>query len=283
MHKLHKAVRGLAVLTLSILVAACSSIDLPTVEQSERRIGDLRERIASGDATLDLYAKRYGQQTDGSVSLRSDVLNRLFGALASARSDDVVVGFPPTRPLLQEKKSILGIRYTNRLDIDSGRVAVNLKEARLLAVRGDELRVLLDMEGSGRIAVSGTYTGISASSSPRIELSLRDTVAFRVRTAKDGQLLLEPRRKLVQLLATLHVSLLGWEIPWTEEIPLQVTDIIDPVCLPSMIATEIKLPVPATTYGDRNYEFVAHPVEFLNTRVRLGAERLTWQFDCVFR
>lgn len=270
-------------LTLLLFTAACSSIDLPTEADSRARIARLEKSIADAERPLELYARRFESPRDVVVTLRSDMVNRLFGSLASARSDDVTIAFPPTRPLLQERKSIFGIQYVNRLDIDSGTVMLNLREAKLLLPRRDELRVLLVMEGNGRIGVSGKYTGISATSSPRIALSLRDTVSFSLEGGKKGDIMLVPLRKTMLLTATFHVSLLGWEVPWTEEIPLQVEDLIAPIALPAMVAAEIKLPVPAKEYGDRNYEFVSQPVEIRDAVITLQSRELTYMFDCRFR
>ena len=274
---------GILLLLVSVLLSACSSIDLPTVEESQRRIAQRSRDIAAAETPLDAYARRFESGSDGVVTLRTEVVNRLFGTLASSRSDDVRVSFPPTRPLLQERKSIFGIQYTNRLDIDSGTVQLNLRRAELLPARGNVLRLLLEMEGAGRIAVSGKYTGIGATSSPRIQLSMRDTVSFAVEAGKDGGLMLIPQRGDLLLEATLHVNLLGWEVPWREDIPLRVEDLLTPIALPALFTSEIKIPVPADTYGDRNYKFAAHPVEFRDTRILLRGEQLTWLFDCVFR
>jgi hypothetical protein len=270
-------------LTLLFFTAACSSIDLPTETESSTKIARLEKSIADAERPLDLYAHRFESPRDVVVTLRSDMVNRLFGSLASARSDDVKIVFPPTRPLLQERKSIFGMQYVNRLDIDSGTVMLNLREAKLLLPRRDELRVLLEMEGSGRIAVSGKYTGISATSSPRIALALRDSVSFSLEGGKQGGIMLVPRKKKLMLTATFHVSLLGWEVPWKEEIPLQVEDLIAPIALPAMVAAEIKLPVPAKEYGDRNYEFISHPVEIRDAVITLRSRQLTYMFDCSFR
>jgi hypothetical protein len=267
----------------AVVFSACSSIDLPTVEESQRRIAQRSRDIAAAETPLDAYARRFESGSDGVVTLRTDVVNRLFAAIASSRSDDADIVFPPTRPLLQERKSIFGIQYTNRLDIDSGTVQLNLRRAQLLPARGRLLRLLLEMEGAGRIAVSGKYTGIRGTSSPRIQLALRDTVSLAVLPGANGAWQLVPQRGTLLLEATLHVSLLGWEVPWKEEIPLRVEDVLTPVTLPAFFAAEIKIPVPADTFGDRNYEFVAHPVEFRDTHIVVGEQGLTWQFNCVFR
>ncbi|MDT8323444.1 MAG: hypothetical protein RRA94_04970, partial [Bacteroidota bacterium] len=234
---------GILLLLAALLLSACSSIDLPTVGESRRRIAQRTRDIAAAETPLNAYARRFDSGSDGVVTLRTDVINRLFGAMASSRSDDVRITFPPTRPLLQERKSIFGIQYRNQLDIDSGTVQLNLRRAELLPARGNLLRLRMDMEGEGRIAVSGKYTGVRATSTPRIQLALHDTVTLAVEGGRNGGLLLVPQRGEVLLEATLLVNLLGWEVPWREDIPLRVEELLSPIALPALFAAEIKIPV----------------------------------------
>ena len=267
---------------LSVLLSACSSIDLPSEEESEAKIRRLRAEIARAEQPLHIYEQRFHGSRDAVSTLRTDVVNRIFGAIASQRSDDLIIGFPPTRPLLSERKSVLGIRYTNHIDIDSGMVTLNLRRAELVSTRGNALRVLLEIEGAGRISVSGRYTGISAGSSPRIALSLRDTVSMDLRAGKNGALTLVPRSGEVMLHATLYVKLAGWEIPWNEDIPLRIDELLAPVPLPALISTSIKLPVPAREYSDESYEFIDVPIRLSDPVLFLEGERIRYAFDCEF-
>jgi len=279
--RMHAAVLIPAIL-LSLLLSACSSIDLPSQEESEAKIRRLRTEIARAEQPLHIYERRFRGERDAVSTLRTDVVNRIFGAVASQRSDDLIIAFPPTRPLLSERKSVLGIRYTNHLDIDSGVVTLNLRRAELVSTRGSALRVLLEIEGAGRISVSGRYTGLPASSSPRIALSLRDTVSMDLQAGKDGTLMLVPRRGEVMLHATLYVKLAGWEIPWNEDIPLRIDELLAPVSLPALISTSIKLPVPAREYSDESYEFVDVPIRLRDPVLFLEGDRIRYTFDCEF-
>lgn len=275
------AMPGTAIL-LAVLISACSSIDLPTEKESEAKIRRLRAEIARAEQPLHIYEQRFHGKRDAVSVLRTGVVNRIFGAVASQRSDDLIIGFPPTRPLLSERKSVLGIRYTNHLDIDSGLVTLNLRRAALVSTRGNELRVLLEIEGAGRISVSGRYTGIPASSSPRIALSLLDTISMDLTAGKDGTLMLVPRPGEVMLHATLYVKLAGWEIPWNEDIPLRIDELFAPVSLPALISTSIKLPVPAREYSGESYEFIDVPIRLRDPVLLLEGDRIRYAFDCEF-
>ena len=193
------------------------------------------------------------------------------------------IGFPATRPLLEERNSVLGISYRNYLDIDSGLVTLNLRRAELRGLRKGALRVFLELEGEGRIAVSGKYTGIPASSSPRIELSLRDTVTLLVRSDPKGGIVLAPAKQTVKLSTTFHVKLLGWEIPWNEQTPLQLDELITPIAMPAILSGEIALPAPAREYSSSRYEFVTVPVEVKRAEAGTDGGRIEIQADVEYR
>jgi hypothetical protein len=267
---------------LWFFLIGCSSIDLPTVEQSEAAIQRLREDIEHAERPLRIFERRFEGSRDAVSIVRANVVNRLLAAVASQRSDDIIIAFSPTRPLLSERKSILGIQYTNYLDIDSGRVSVNLRRAELVSTRRNVLRVFLHIEGGGRIAASGRYTGIPAHASPRIELSLRDTISLELSVGKNGTILLVPQRREALLHATLYVNLAGWELPWKEDIPLRVDELLTPMELPGLISTTIKLPVPAREYSDRNYEFIDVPFLINDPVLFLEGQRIVYTFDCDF-
>jgi hypothetical protein len=231
-------------IVLSVILAACSSIDLPTVEESAARIARLQVDLVKAEAPLLKYEQRFRLTRDMKTSIDPSVLNRVLKAVASQRSDDMRIGFPATRPLLEERKDLLGIAYTNRLDIDSGLVTLNLRRAELRGVRRGGVRAFIDLEGDGRISVSGKYAGVPASASPRVELSLKDSITFNVKTDATGAITLAPAKQTVKLSTTFHVNLLGWEIPWNEETPLQLDDLIAPITMPGILSGEIKLPLP---------------------------------------
>jgi hypothetical protein len=270
-------------LLLAALFTACSSIDLPTAEESEARIARLSSDLVRAEAPLRAYERRFALKRDMRTIIDPAVINRVLRAVATQRSDDMRIGFPATRPLLEERKDLLGIAYTNRLDIDSGLVTLNLKRAELRGLRRGAIRVYLEMEGEGRIAVSGRYAGLPGKASPRIELSLRDTVTLLMKSGQDGGLTLSPAKQKVKLLTTFHVNLLGWEIPWREETVLQLDELLQPITMPGMLAGEIKLPAPAREYSTGRYEFVTIPVNIGNTEVITENDRITIQADVKYR
>ncbi|MGB5072844.1 MAG: hypothetical protein WBQ23_01800 [Bacteroidota bacterium] len=265
-------------------MSACSSIDLPTVEESNARIQRLKSDLAMAERPLLAYEQqRFKLKRDMSTTIDPSMLNRILSGVAGSRSDDMRIDFPATRPLIEERTTVFGISYANRLDIDSGTVTLNLKKAAITGVRKGALRVFLELEGEGRIAVSGKYTGIPASASPRIELALRDTVTFYIKTGKDGALTLTPAKQKIILTATFHVNLLGWEIPWSEDTPLQLNEIVAPVTIPGMLSGAIRLPAPAKEFSRGRMEFVTVPIEIVRPEAGIEEGKIVLEADVVYR
>ena len=92
------------ILSFLLVIAAftaCSSIYLPTVEQSRARIDRLGGVLRRAESPLIRYEQRMASERDISTAIKLSVLNTVLGALASQRSYDLIVVFPPTRPLLE--------------------------------------------------------------------------------------------------------------------------------------------------------------------------------------
>jgi hypothetical protein len=271
------------VMLLSVILTACSSIDLPTVEESTARIARLKVDLATAERPLRAYEQRYTLSRDMRTAIDPAVVNRVLKTVATQRSDDVRIAFPATRPLLEERKSVLGIDYVNRLDIDSGLVTLNLRRAEITGLRKGAVRIYLDLEGEGRLAVSGRYTGIPGSASPRNELTLRDTATFYLKTDAKGALMLAPAKQKAILKAKFFVNFLGWEVPWSEDVALQVDELIAPITMPGVLRGEIRLPAPAKEYKSGRYEFVSIPVEIRKPEIGVKEGKIVLDADVEYR
>lgn len=275
--------RRVIVLPFVLLLASCSSLDLPTVEESQKRIASLQSMLPSVEAPITDFEKRFRMRNDLSLALRIDALNRVSKAIATQRSDDMTITFLATRPLMEEKKSVLGISYTNRLDIDSGRVVLNLRRFEFLESRGGQLTAALELSGQGRLHVSGKYTGVPGSASPAIDLSLRDTVRFDLLAGDNGSMQLKPRPRRVLLKATFRVNFLGWDIPWSEDIPLEFHKLLQPMTIPSVFDAAMNFPLPPENYSVKSYEFERVPLRLENTVIDVLSDRLLLRADVHFR
>jgi len=263
-------------LCFGMLLCACSSMDIPTIEESNRRIAMLERSLIDAEKALSLYQKRLHMHGDLMFSMSIAAINRIMHALAAQRSDDMIITFLPTRPLLEERKSILGIGYVNRLDIDSGRVVLNLRRFEFLEYRRTGIAAILDLEGQGRVSVSGRYSGVPGSASPSIQLSLRDTVQFDLQITDNGAFVLVPRPRQVMLHSVFRVRLLNWDVPWKEDIPLDIHTLLAPLVLPSVFDASIQFPVPATSWSIKSYEFETLPLRLGSPVFDVRSGRITF-------
>ena len=78
------------------------------------------------------------------------------------------------------------------------------------------------------------------------------------------------------------ISLLGWNIPYYKEIPLQATDLIKPVLIPSALRSEIIFPLPAAQYGSQRLEFVKRYLRFSKSSVRANDNGLEYRSNIDF-
>jgi hypothetical protein len=271
--------RNLILIFPIVLFAACSSMDLPTVEESTKRIASLRSTLSDAERPLQILQQQYRTQRDLGMTLRLSAVNRISKALVQQRTDDLVITFLATRPLLEERKSVLGITYTNRLDIDSGRVVLDLRRFEFLDSRRRGLEAVLALEGEGRLHVSGRYTGVPGSVSPKIQLNVRDTVRFTISAGDNGSFVLTPVKKRVMLRAVFRINLLGWEAPWSEDIPLEVEKLLPVLTIPSFFDAAMKFPVPSSEYSVKNYQFESVPMKLRESVIDVRDGRMMYRAD----
>jgi hypothetical protein len=267
----------------TVLAASCSSVDLPSIRESDKAIARYRPLIEQNDKAINAAATTLPAGNDIILRIDKQALNRIMLAIAGQRSDDVRITFPPTRPLMKEDKSILGISYTNAIDIDTGNLVMDLSVLRFDRFKGNAIEASIGVEGKGKLSVSGRYTGIPASASPEIEMKLNETIAFDVGRADSGFIILRPRKQTLHLHTKFFVKIIEWQIPWSKDVPLEETDLIPPLKIPMSFATSLPFPVPSPTYGDERMTFVPHAVQFLRTLINATNDNLEIRTDFTFK
>lgn len=266
-----------------VLLGACASLDLPTIEQSRAAVEAARPRIAAADSVARSWsATRLPGGADLVTRVRRYAVNRMLDAVAGNRSDDVRIRFLPTKGIVKEDKSVLGVAYTNALDIDGGELSLNLKTLRFDRFDRNTADATIEIEGAGRIAVSGRHTGVPASASPNVELRIADRITFDVKPADSGMVLITPRAKMVNLTVKLSVTLLQWSVPYTQDVPLQIRDLVPPMRVPVALSTEVPFPVPAAKAGDEKFDYVPFRLMLSRTAVRTSGDVLEVSTDLDF-
>lgn len=253
----------------AVLLGACKSVDYPSIEESQAKIDLNRKKIDSLNLIVEAKKPKIKTETDLSISVGLNTLNKIMDPFANGKQEDVSIVFHETKPIFKEDKSIFGISYTNYLNIDKGSLSANLKKFRFDRFSQNKLEAILEIEGKGNISVSGKYMGVPASASPIIELYLYEPITFEMLPDGNGYLILKPQPKQLILKTKTSVKLIEWYVPWYQELPLELTDLVQPVRLPLGIKTEIKFPLPSSKNSNDKIEFVPYTLDLKNTRISL--------------
>lgn len=258
-----------AVVVLAVLASGCgSSVDLPSREESRQTISALKPMIDSLDTVIAEQGRSLPKGYDIISRTRLSAVNALLDRVTTSSVNDIHIDFLRTAPLWKEEKSILGISYTNHVDIDTGTLDIDLKKFRFTSTENNIVNAEIEIEGSGIAKVSGQYTGIPATAAPRVQFYLNDRIQFALTVADSDYIKLTPLPKSVLLKVKVSINLLGWSIPYSKEIPLQSVDLIKPVMIPSALRSEVVFPIPAAQFGEQQYEFVRRYITFTKTTVR---------------
>lgn len=241
-----------------LLAAGCgtsASTLFPPTKESRQKIAEISPQLDSLDEAVALRTKTVPIKNNFSVYLSIDGIDGLLDCFAQAQTNDIQLTFLPTPALWKEEKKILGMGYTNQININSGMFFIDIKKFRFKWGMNNTLNAEIEIEGKGNISVSGTYSGISASASPQLFCYLNENILFTI-AADSESLVLTPQPKTLLLKAKATVNLLKWEIPFYKEIPLQAAEIIKPIRIPVSLSSQVAFPLPAKEYGSEKVEFV---------------------------
>ncbi|MGQ9818428.1 MAG: hypothetical protein ACUVQ1_00665 [Candidatus Kapaibacteriales bacterium] len=258
-----------------LILSSCKNIELPSREESKIKIDHYSHKI-------DLLRKSYlnfqnilGKTvSDLEIDLNLDVLNRVFRRFADSREDDIILIFPPTKPLLTDEKNIFGIKYSNFINIDTGNFEMNIKSLNVFHSLGDNVDVKIELEGKGTISISGKYTGIPVRANPLVEVYMNENVRFVV-LPMNGEVIFKPLPKILSLKTRITIKLLNFDIPYYQEIPIQVTDLIKPFSLKLGFSEEIALPHPSINVPN-TYDFRSYYAVFKAPKIKIERNRLLY-------
>ncbi len=266
-----------------IFFAGCSSsANIPSIEESQSTIAQLKQELDTLDSRISVFAAPLPKGHDLISQTRSSAINTLLSRVANRSLSDIHIDFLATRPLWKEDKSILGIGYTNYVDIDSGKLDIDLKNFSFTSFTNNVVDAVMEIEGTGTIKASGKYTGVTAGVSPQIHFYLNEQIQFVVSAADSDYLQLNPVPKTVMLKTKVTITLLGLNLPYYTEIPLQATDLIKPVLIPSALRSEIVFPIPASQYGLERLSFVKRYLRFSKSSVRANNNILEYRSNIDF-
>jgi uncharacterized protein YcfL len=264
------------IILIFFLLQACSSIELPTIEESQNSIISATQKLSSIENYIKAKTSQLTINNDLELLVRTTVLNRILSALANERTDDLKITFLPTKPFIKEDKKILGIEYSNYINIESGQVNMNLKSLNFKDMKRNKIKANIEIKGDGNINVSGKHTGIPAFLTTDVDLYLNEDIQFELRHTNKQNLILIPIPKKLKLETKFTISLSKWFIPWHEEIELELSDILSPIQLPMNLNANIELPIPSRQKAGE-FEYTEHQIDFSNVSINTENDIIIWK------
>jgi len=277
------AIVGICFLVIGFSLTGCgSSLELPSKEESQKKISELKPVTDSLDAVISGSTQNLPKGYDIISRTRLSSINMLLNWIATIDVRDIHIDFLQTRPLWKEEKSLFGIAYSNYVDVDTGSLDIDLKKFRFTNFTHNTVNAEIEIEGTGSIRVSGKYAGVPASASPTVHFYMSEPIEFAIFAADSDYIQLVPLPKTVLLKTKVTISLLGWNVPYYKELPLHAEELIKPVIIPSALRSEIVFPVPASQYGERRVEFVRRFLSFTKTSVNAKENILEYRSNIDF-
>lgn len=251
-----------------LFLVACSSMELPTTEQSDTKIKQFTPEIDKANDYINaIMAKAVPTTKDINANIKLATLNKIANKLAYSKNDDIKIFFAKTNPIFSEHKSVLGINYNNYVNIDTGYVAMNLKYFNFDNFNNNRLDATIEIEGKGNIYVNGKYTGVPASVSPEIYLYLKESIQFDITPTDTGYIVLKPVPKQLTLKTKFSVKLLQWDLPWNQSVNLQLTDLIKSMPISIAFNSELTLPKPSAQFGGEQFTLEPYLIDFKNSSI----------------
>lgn len=260
----------------------CSSVDMLTIEQSQKLIDKYIPQIEQNDKLINSKQLNLPTGKDVILSLGIQPLNIMMQSLATNRTDDINLYFGYSPNIIKEEKSIVGIKYVNFVNVDSGFVYLDLKSLKIDRFEKNKLFATIEIEGFGKVSVSGKFAGIPASISPDVQLYLIEPINFELLADKPGSITMKPMPKKMILKTKLKINLLGWDVPWYQEVPLEFSDLVRPMQFPIALKSEIQFPLPASKFGDNKIEYVPYLLKLKNSSVSGTGTRIIYKTDIDF-
>ncbi len=261
---------------------SCSTIDLPKIKQSEEAIANYKTKLDESERSIQLKMPTLPGGSDAFVNISLAPLNKMMQTLANNRMDDINLYFGYSPNLMKEDKNILGMNYTNFINVDSGMVVLNLKSLKINSFENGKLSGNIEIEGSGKIAVKGKYAGIPAQVSPDVQLYLNEPLVFDISVNDSGYIALKSRPKKLMLKTKISIKLLQWNVPWYQEIPLEISEILKPMSFPIAMKPEIMFPKPAEKSGDQKMQYEPYILDFSRSSVSGLQNKIQYRTNIYF-
>lgn len=282
----HQFIKSYLLLILVLVTTSCTKVKLPPINESKQKIEQYSKTYDSLNKIItEKQEYRRTRELDGyDILVKTDIafINKLTMALAKHREDDMNLVFHNTRNFITEDKSVLGIKYTNTVNIDTGQIKLNLKQLKFDILKNNRIGTDIELEGNGFLNVSGKYTGIPVSAKPDIKVYVKDAITFKLTKSKNKAFSIEAITQKIPMKTTFYLNLLEWKIPYNTDIMLDVQDVIPSFELPLSVLSSLTLPMPAQNFGSEFIEFKQFEIKLLKPSLNAINNKLIYKANVEF-
>jgi hypothetical protein len=274
----------ISILLLSIILFSCKSYDYPTIEESEEIIYTNSKIIDSLNVIIQNKKPKLDSKPNFVFNLSNNFINKILQSYTNSKTEDILIQFNETKAFYEENKIILGLSVRNYLDIHSSVISTDIKKVRFEKTYSNRMEALLEIESKGNILVSGRYTGIPIKANPLVELYLNEPIMFDIYPTKNGTIMFKPLPKKLLLKTRISIKVLEWYVPWYKEIPIEITELIQPIEMPLGFETEFYFPLPNSNLESNDkLTFIPYTINLENNSIRLDNDRIEFKTNLVFR
>ncbi len=266
-------------ISIAFLAVACKSIDLPTIEQSENLINQYKSSFEMAEKAI--ISKQYKIPVGNDLIFRTQhyALNKIFNTIANHHTEDVYIHFENSPNFFSEKKTVVGISYTNSINTDSGLIKMDIKKFNLNRIHNNTIDCDISISGTGKISISGVYTGVKARATPEIELTLDENLAFEIIPGMNDQIVLTPKPKLLNMKTKFTINLLSWKLPYSKNFAFQTKDLLKPIALPLIFTTEFNLPPISQSNKTSNSPAKTYRIRMNNSKINAQNNTIEYRAD----
>ncbi len=268
--------RAIFIIVSVIFVISCKTMDIPTIEQSEKQIQQYKTSIERAEKAIISQEYTIPKGNDLIIQMHQSIFNKIFSKLSSEKKDDIYIYFENSPDFISENKNVVGINYKNSISIDTGNVILDLKKFNFTALKDNSIESDISIYGKGNISISGTHTGLKARATPDVEIMIDENIVFQILTDLKNQLIIKPKPQNIILKAKFTINLLTWKIPYSHNFQFKTSEIIKPIAIPLIFDTNIELPPITNTKNGlpEKYNLILH-----NAKLSSFGNKLEYRVD----
>lgn len=275
-------IRILLMVCASAIFVSCGSVNYPKVEDSKKLIDSYNSKLENLEKGI--KAKNIGVSTGNDLILKvpNSTFNRIFDKISQQKAEDLILDFWYSPAIVSKEVNVLGIKTNHLVDLESGKITLDLKNLKFENFSNNVINGIIEIEGKGNVTVVGKSAGLSAKASPMLLLNLNEGISFDISSDKNSNLSLKAKSKQLKLKTKTSISLFGLELPWNQEVPIEVSQVIPPISVPLALESEISFPLPAQKFGNDKVQYAPYLLKLSQTKISAENNKLEYRTNIDF-